>query len=177
MLFPRLSVYGNMILGIGSLELFIENNNGVRTCAISIYAFDRIFNDKPYIQSAVIDLIYCKAEKSKGIDYLKKLEELNVRYTAFYDGKDFTIMCPLSDITDYHTMKHDIIPKTIEKTNIPFTSKVIGFVTWHRTFNTRSKKYCVKVFGNDKTNMLDIIASKPTSRTSDYKGEYYINEI
>ena len=176
MLFPRATKYDKILLGIDSLKFYVESNNGKRNCYISVYAYEKFYNGKAVIQTAIIDALHCKTtDVNNGMKYITKLQLEDIIFTAYYDGLDFNILCPLVTHIDHREVKN-LAPKMQEKLGIPFTTETWHYMLWHRTFNTRSKKYCIRIKANDNPESVSIFANRPIKR--EFKmNRKYIDEI
>lgn len=164
-LFPRWTGpkgHPPILMGKTSLVKYIRINNGIKQCVVSVYAFDKFRNAKPYIQSAIIDRLYCRGKPDKIMEYLRDLDLSNIFYNAYYDGKEILLMVPLGKIVP--DLKIEILRLGSKTINIPFSTRTWDLMLWPRTWNPKSKKYIIEVMGTDNIDELSNMADAPIKR-------------
>lgn len=168
MLFPRWTGPDgdpSKLMGKISLINYVKIYNGRKQCLVSVYSFGKFRNHKPYIGSAVIDTLYTRGEPEKVIEYLRILDLIDVRYNAYYDGKEILLMVPLGCIS--MSLKNEIALASF--LNIPFSNDRLGLMLWPRTWNPKARKFVVEITGRDKLEDLDTLASKSVKRVNTNK--------
>jgi len=175
LIFPRATPYGKVLIGEASLIRYIETNNNFRTCRVSVYAYNKFHNNKPYLTSAAVDLLFYSTDNlSEGIRYTRKLTDMNIRHACTYDGITIDLMVPLGYVSkDMHS---DVLSGR-ELTGIRFSTNRWDYFTWVRTYNTKSRRFCIRVLPDDKAEDLDQMATKPLNRKVSNKGMKYIGEL
>jgi len=92
MLFPRWT--GERILPSRRAYLeYLRKYNGVRRCWISVYPFLRVRNNKPVIQSALINALYSPLIEEED---LWLLEDRDLIYLARFNGEATDLYLPLA---------------------------------------------------------------------------------
>jgi len=150
-----------VLMGTSSLVQYIQTYNGRKPCTVSVYAFERWRNQKPYVQSALIDSLYTKGKPEIMLEYVRDLDLSSVRHTARYDGESIDIIVPLGTIVP--SLREEI-SKAREIVDIPYSQRTWNVLLWNRTWNTKTKRYVTEVLSSDTLEDLDALATKPLKR-------------
>lgn len=154
-----------MLMGKSSLVNYVKTYNGRKQCLVSIYAFERFRNNKPYVQSALIDTLFTRGKPERMMEYLRLLDPRDIRYHAYYDGKEILLLVPLGTVVP--SIRDEIDSYECElgsKLGITFSTRTWDLMLWPRTWNPKARKYVVEVTGKDKIEDLDDLASKSIKR-------------